>query len=80
MADARPNRASTNLSLRGSIAYDITQLAACVRAFAKCEKKNRGAVGLGYECESGEPLLAVVMRRRLIRRRQTRSGDRKSVV
>ncbi|KAK4691920.1 hypothetical protein P7C70_g9237, partial [Phenoliferia sp. Uapishka_3] len=45
-------RASKNLAVRGRIAYDICQFAACVRAFVRCEKKSRGALGLGYECES----------------------------
>ncbi|KAL8276520.1 hypothetical protein RQP46_011068 [Phenoliferia psychrophenolica] len=45
-------KASSNLTLRGSIAYDVTQLAACVRAFSKCEKKPRIPEGLGYQCES----------------------------
>lgn len=53
-ARRRQYRASKTLAMRGVIAYDITQLAACVRAFTKCEKRNRGSAGLGYECESGE--------------------------
>ncbi|KAM0748878.1 hypothetical protein T439DRAFT_56434 [Meredithblackwellia eburnea MCA 4105] len=45
-------KASPTLELRGTIAYDTALLAACTRAFHKCEKKNRGSVSVGYECES----------------------------
>lgn len=37
------------------MAYDILQLAACSRAFIKCEKKEREGPNSGYKCESGEP-------------------------
>ena len=42
---------------KGRIAYDLTQLAACVRAFSRCEKKSRGVASQAYECESGESTL-----------------------
>lgn len=41
------------------MAYDIVQLAACVRAFRQCEKKDRGSMDVGYRCESGEFALRV---------------------